>query len=91
MLGSALGASTGHHKSFAFNLLQIFSELAKIGPVIEGDAEEVSSRSPWFNTEPHPGLRAYPFLSQVGQHLPCMHAKPLSPQKEALFRQSHAL
>jgi hypothetical protein len=46
-------------------LLQIFSELAKIGPVVEGEQEEPSSRSPWCNTEPHPGLRAYPFLSQV--------------------------
>lgn len=45
--------------------LQIFSQLAKIGPVTEGEAEEASSRSPWFNTDPHPGLRAYPFLSQV--------------------------
>ena len=48
-----------------FSDMQIFSELAKIGPVLEGEVEEVSSRSPWFNTEPHPGLRAYPFLSQV--------------------------
>ena len=50
-------------------LLQIFSELAKIGPVVEGEQEEPSSRSPWCNTEPHPGLRAYPFLSQVRRTL----------------------
>ena len=91
MHGSALGAATAEHISNAFVLLQIFSELAKIGPVIEGDVEEVSTRSPWFNTEPHPGLRAYPFLSQVGQHLYCMHAQPQSHQREALLCQSAAL
>ena len=74
MSGSTLGAPTRHHISPAFIFMQIFSELAKIGPVIEGEVAEVCSRSPWFNTEPHPGLRAYPFLSQVSQQLYCMHA-----------------
>ena len=50
-------------------LVQIFSELAKIGPVVEAEREEASSRSPWLNTDPHPGLRAYPFLSQVWTQL----------------------
>ncbi len=46
---------------------QIFTELAKVGPLYgapeEGD--EPVEAMPFYCAEPHPGLRAYPFLSQA--------------------------
>ncbi len=50
--------------------LQVFAELARIGPVLPPE-EEAAVTCHWpFRTvelpgEPHPGLRAYPFLGQV--------------------------
>jgi hypothetical protein len=52
-------------------MLQVFAELAKIGPAISPDEEQSSAlrNVPYRRTdtlsEPHPGLRAYPFLAQV--------------------------
>eukprot|EP00891_Asterochloris_glomerata_P003742 jgi/Astpho2/3742/Aster-x1169 len=51
-------------------LLKVFAELARIGPVLPPE-EEAAVTCHWpFRTvelpgEPHPGLRAYPFLGQV--------------------------
>jgi len=46
---------------------QIFTELAKVGPLYgapeEGD--EPVEAMPFYCAEPHPGLRAYPFLLQA--------------------------
>ncbi|KAK9795555.1 hypothetical protein WJX73_007392 [Symbiochloris irregularis] len=51
-------------------LLKVFTELAKIGPAYPTEPDScVTYRFPFrtFDTcvEPHPGLRSYPFLSQV--------------------------
>ena len=49
---------------------QVFSELARIGPAYPPEEEETTHRFPFRTydcaSEPHPGLRSYPFLSQVG-------------------------
>lgn len=51
-------------------LLQVFSELAKIGPAYPTEQDSSATHRFPFRTfdtcvEPHPGLRSYPFLSQV--------------------------
>ncbi|KAK9820853.1 hypothetical protein WJX81_004021 [Elliptochloris bilobata] len=47
-------------------LLQIFTELAKVGPLYRAEeGSEHAQDMPFYSAEPHPGLRAYPFLSQV--------------------------
>ncbi|DBA87081.1 hypothetical protein WJX79_000451 [Trebouxia sp. C0005] len=51
-------------------LLKVFSELAKLGPVVTAEEEVWQHYRFPFRTfhspeEPHPGLRSYPFLGQV--------------------------
>ncbi|CAL8465073.1 g4608 [Coccomyxa elongata] len=46
-------------------VLKIFEALGKIGPISTPEFDESAIRMPFFTAEPHPGLRAYPFLSQV--------------------------
>ncbi|DBA80730.1 hypothetical protein WJX77_008398 [Trebouxia sp. C0004] len=51
-------------------LLKVFSELAKLGPVVTTEEEVWQHYRFPFRTfhcpeEPHPGLRSYPFLGQV--------------------------
>ena len=53
--------------NFCFMPAQIFAELAKVGrQCVELDERgEAVQHMPFHIIEPHPGLRAYPFLSQA--------------------------
>ena len=67
---------------------QVFSELAKIGPLASTELEEEALRMPFHPVEPHPGLRSYPFLPQVQSAL---HPALLAPAPGGLLcmREKH--
>ena len=64
-----------------FTLLQVFSHLTNVGPCWENNDD------PWFikklpfrnnerDEQPHPGIRAYPFLGQVCRKWKSLLATP---------------
>lgn len=55
--------------------MQIFTDLAKVGPQYGGQEEkdDLAEYMPFYAAEPHPGLRTYPFLSQA--RLPFMQTQ----------------